>query len=85
MALSIKDPSIDKAARKLAKLTGEKLTEAIGKSIRQRLEQEERRRKRRRSKYDEIMKIIKKGRKMRVYDTRSADEIMGFNEHGVFD
>jgi antitoxin VapB len=44
MALSLKDPETDRLAREVAKLTGESLTEAVRKSLAERLERERLRR-----------------------------------------
>lgn len=40
MALSIKNSEVDRLARELAELTGENLTEAISKALKERLERE---------------------------------------------
>jgi antitoxin VapB len=45
MALSIKTDEADRLARKLSKLTGETLTEAVTKALRERLERERARRR----------------------------------------
>ena len=44
MALSLKDPETDRLACEVAKLTGESLTEAVRKSLAERLERERLRR-----------------------------------------
>lgn len=82
MALHIKDPDTDRLARCLAKVTGESLTEAGNKALRARLEQETRRRGKPidRAKVDEIVKRIVA---RPVLDDRPADEIMGYDEHGL--
>ena len=82
MALHIKDPDTDRLARCLAKITGESITEAVNKALRARLEQETRQRSQPidQAKVDEIVKrIISRP----VLDGRSADEIMGYDEHGL--
>lgn len=40
MALSIKDPEADRLARELARRTGESLTEAVVRSLRERLDRQ---------------------------------------------
>jgi len=45
MALSIKTDEADRLARRLSKLTGETLTEAVTKALRERLERERARRR----------------------------------------
>ena len=42
MALNIKDPETDALARRLATITGEKITDAVKTAVRERLEREER-------------------------------------------
>jgi antitoxin VapB len=44
MPLSIKDPETDELARRLARETGESLTEAVRRALQERLEREQRRR-----------------------------------------
>lgn len=44
MALNIKDPEADRLARRLARLTGESITQAVKEAIRMRVETEARRR-----------------------------------------
>ena len=82
MTLNIKDPETDRLARRLARVTGESLTEAVNKALRARLEQETRQRGKPidRSKVDET---IKRMVSRPVLDDRSADEIMGYDAHGL--
>jgi antitoxin VapB len=60
MVLSIKDPETDQLARRLARLTGESITETVKAALRDRLEQEQRRRGKRidRAKIDQIVASI---------------------------
>ena len=44
MAISLKDPEMDRFAREVAKLTGEGLTEAIREALEERLERKYRKR-----------------------------------------
>lgn len=46
MALNIKDPEADRLARRLARLTGESITQAVKEAIRLRIDTEARRRNR---------------------------------------
>jgi antitoxin VapB len=82
VALSIKDPNVDRLARQLADLTGESITEAIHVAIRDRLEREQRRRGKTidRARIDEIVARLAA---LPVVDDRSPDELIGYDEHGL--
>jgi antitoxin VapB len=85
MAILIKDREADGLIRALAERTGESITEAVKQAVRDRLKtlppsgQEIAERKRK------IDAIIARGRKLKVVDDRTADEIVGYNERGHFD
>jgi antitoxin VapB len=82
MTLSIKDPEADRLARKLVALTGENLTDAIVNSLRERLERCERRH--RRSKVgEELARIAQRVKRLPIIDSRSPDEILGYDDHGL--
>ncbi len=81
MALSIKDPEADRLAREVAKATGETLTAAVVQSLRERLARVRRPRGRRLS--EEILKIGRRCARLSVQDVRSAEQIVGYNEHGL--
>lgn len=82
MALSIKDPEADRLARRLARLTGESITDSVKIALCERLEREERRRGRGidRAKIDEIVAGIAA---LPVVDDRSPDELIGYDEFGL--
>lgn len=68
MALSIKTDEADRLARRLSKLTGESLTEAVTKALRERLERE---RARRRGGDDLATRLSELAQRVRpAYDTR---------------
>ncbi|HVT45608.1 MAG TPA: type II toxin-antitoxin system VapB family antitoxin [Thermoanaerobaculia bacterium] len=82
MALSIKDPEADRLARELAAHTGETLTEAIVKSLRDRLARETARTGPKRT--AEILgEIGKRCASLPVIDDRSPDQILGYDERGL--
>lgn len=83
MALSIKNDEADDLARQLANLTGESLTDAVTESLRQRLERE--RRARGRDVRQLVAEAQAKVAALPRSDDRTADEIIGYNEHGHFD
>lgn len=82
MALSIKNPETEQLARQLAQATGETITEAIQKSLSERLERLHRLRQQRQTEA-RLEDIIQRLRALPVLDKRSADEIVGYDEHGI--
>jgi antitoxin VapB len=82
MALSIKNAETEQLARQIAKETGESITEAIQKSLRERLERlgKEQRRHILREQVEEILRRVDA---LPILDERSADEIIGYDEHGI--
>ena len=82
MALSIKDRDVDRLARQLARMTGESITEAVHVAVRDRLEREQRRRGKTidRTRIDQIVAQLAA---IPVIDDRSADELIGYDEHGL--
>jgi antitoxin VapB len=82
MALNIKHPEADRLARDLAKKTGESITEAVIKALRERLAREEGRSSLPNLK-DEILTIGKRCAALPDLDNRSADEILGYDAHGL--
>lgn len=80
MALSIKSDRADRLARELAAATGESITEAVTIAIEDRLRRERRERHR---VVDEIMRIASDAAALPVLDTRCADDIIGYDEHGL--
>ncbi len=82
MAFNIKNEEADRLARELSEVTGESLTEAVAQSVRERLERI-RARSRGRSLADELDKIAKRCASLPVLDDRPADEILGYDEHGL--
>ncbi|MFA4929534.1 MAG: type II toxin-antitoxin system VapB family antitoxin [Patulibacter sp.] len=82
MAINIKDPETDRRARELAHRTGESLTTAVSTAISERLE----RLRGRRSTPDlasELDEIAKRSGALPVLDRRPADEILGYDGHGL--
>jgi len=83
MSLNIKNPEADRLARELAERTGETITEAVITALRERLAREEGRTTAR-SLRDEIDAIARRCAALPDLDTRSAEEIIGYDEHGGF-
>lgn len=82
MALNIKDPATDALARELAAQTGESITVALRVALQERLV-----RVRRQSTVSQrsstLQRYIDRGRRRAVLDDRSAEEIIGYDEHGI--
>lgn len=82
MALSIKDPEADRLARELANRTGETLTEAVLVALRERLARETGR-TRAVPLRDELAAIRQRCAALPMLDTRSSDEILGYDHAGL--
>ncbi|MFT3889241.1 MAG: type II toxin-antitoxin system VapB family antitoxin [Arachnia sp.] len=82
MAINIKDPATDALARELAAQTGESLTVALRVALQERLV-----RVRRQATVDQrssrLHRYIDRGRSRKVLDSRSAEEILGYDDHGI--
>ena len=83
MPLSIKSPEADRLARQLAKTTGESITVAVTVAMRERLAREERKRENTEALLADIRAIVDHFASLPVLDTRSADEILGYDENGL--
>jgi antitoxin VapB len=85
MPLSLKDPETDRLAREVARLTGESLTEVVRKALAERLERERLRRgKPKKSIADALNALALECAALPDFDTRSPDEIIGYDEDGMW-
>lgn len=84
MPLNIKDPATEKFVRELAAATGESVTAAIRRAAEERL-QRVRGNRSGRSLADEILEIGRRCASLPDLDIRTADEILGYDEHGLPD
>ncbi|RJQ42084.1 MAG: PSK operon transcription factor [Gaiellales bacterium] len=82
MALSIRNPIAEKLAREVAARSGENITQAIIHSLEERLDRLKGSR-RAAEKGKELLAIAKRCSSLPDQDPRTADEILGYNEHGV--
>lgn len=82
MALSIKNDETERLARKLAKRTGESLTEAVTTALRERLARQAGHRAVPQLR-DELLAIGRRCAALPDLDRRSADEILGYDELGL--
>lgn len=81
MALSIKSAEADRLARELSAVTGESLTTAVVNALRERLDRE------RGGSGDRVARRLRALRadlhRHGALDERSADEIIGYDDHGL--
>jgi antitoxin VapB len=84
MALSLKDPETDRLARAVAALTGETLTTAVRTSLSERLERERLRRGEPADLVARMREIADRYAQLPVLDPRSPDEIVGYDENGMW-
>ena len=82
MALNIKDPVTERSVRELAATTGEGVTAAVRKAVEERL-QRVRRDRGGRTVAEELLAIGARCAALPVLDTRSAEEILGYDENGL--
>lgn len=84
MALSVKDPQADGLAREVAALTGESLTEVVKSSLLQRLERERRKRRDPEALAARLDEIARQCASLPDHGARSADDIVGYDENGMW-
>jgi len=83
MALNIKDPEADRVVRRLAAVTGESITEAVTRAAEERLARLGH--QRRDDLLIEIASIAERCGALPELDHRSAEDIVGYDEHGIPD
>jgi antitoxin VapB len=84
MALSLKDKETDRLAREVAVLTGETLTDTIRKALVERLERERLRRGQSNDLAEQLEALGKECAALPDYDHRRPDEIVGYDENGMW-
>ena len=82
MALSIKNEETERLARLVAQQAGESITEAIQRSLSERLERMGHPRQERGTR-KALEEILHRVDALPTLDTRSEDEILGYDERGV--
>ena len=83
MSLTINHPEVDKLAQELVRYTGETLTQAVLRALRERLEQEKAKQKFPLTLKEELLEIGRSCAALPVLDNRSPEAILGYNEIGV--
>lgn len=84
MALSLKDPATDRLARAVANLTGETLTDAVRTALSERLDRERLRRGEPGHLADRLEQLGRECAALPDLDTRSPDDIIGYDESGMW-
>ncbi|HEX5275523.1 MAG TPA: type II toxin-antitoxin system VapB family antitoxin [Candidatus Rubrimentiphilum sp.] len=79
MAINLKDPETEALARELARQTGESLTAAVSQAVRERLERLRVSRSRRAA----VERVLKSAWELPRIDSRTPEEIIGYDEHGL--
>ena len=82
MALNIRNPETERLAAALAKLTGETKTQAVTQALRDRLARVRQERRGRRL-ADELDEIARHCASLAVRDSRTPEEILGYDERGL--
>lgn len=82
MQLNLKNPEAHRLARELADLTGESMSTAVTLALRERLAREQRRRGRE-GISEKLIAIGQQATRRGIIDSRSPDEILGFDEAGL--
>jgi len=82
MPLSIKSLETERLAREIAAKTGESLTGAIQTALRERLERLNRRQQDR-NVTNQLREILRRVDQLPILDSRSPDEIVGYDENGL--
>ena len=82
MALNIKNPEADQLARELTQLTGESITDAVIRSMQERLERE-RAARGYSVRLQELRRIRERYQSLPLQDDRPADDILGYDELGL--
>lgn len=82
MPLNIRNPQAEELATLLAKLTGETKTQAVTQALKERVERVRRTRSKR-GLADDLDEIALHCAALPVRDRRSAEQIIGYDEHGL--
>ena len=84
MALSLKDPETDRLARVVSAMMGESITVAVRTALAERMARERLRRGRPGDLAAKLDEITRRMAELPDIDTRSADDIIGYDENGMW-
>lgn len=82
MAMSIKSLEVERLAREIAAKTGDSLTGAIQKALEERLMRLQQHRKSQ-ILLSQIEEILQRVDRLPILDSRTANEILGYDENGL--
>ena len=82
MALSIRNAEVEKLVRALSRMTGENLTDAILQALKERYQRVRAAHASQRL-LDDLSTIARRTAALPKLDTRSAEEILGYDERGL--
>ena len=82
MAISIRNPRVEALAKDVARRTGENMTQAIERALEQRLVQLRTQREKQAT-IRRVRQIVERFNRRPTLDSRSPDEILGYDEHGL--
>jgi len=82
MPISIRNPRVERLARDVSRHTGENMTQAIERALKERLAGL-RASKERAAKLRAIRRLVDSVKRLPVLDHRTPEEILGFDEHGL--
>jgi antitoxin VapB len=82
MAISIKNLEVERLAREIADKTGESLTGAIQRALQERLDRLKRER-RSQIVVGQLQEILRRVDQLPILDSRSPDQILGYDEEGL--
>ncbi len=87
MALNIKNAETERLARELARRRGQGITEVVTDALRREVERERRRLRpsEQAERLRRIQAIVDRVSRLPILDHRTPDEILGYNERGLFD
>ena len=85
MPLNVKDPRMHALARRLARITGETMTEAVRTALQERLKRVEAQQPDRPGLADRLDEIARHSGALPVRRRRMEDEILGYNAKGLPD
>jgi antitoxin VapB len=83
MGILIKKPDAEAKIRELAERTGESLTDAVEHAVEEKLQRLGPRNKKGRIDRKKVAELLAYFDSLPVDDPRSADEILGYDEHGL--
>lgn len=85
MALQFTDPEAEALAMELASITGETISKAVLNALRERIGRIQKSRDTSEELFEDIMDISERCAALPDLDTRSPDEIIGYNSNGFID